>query len=331
MSQAVYKQPNAVLAANGYPQVSGNLTHPVMADRLIDRFYNTTDLTRITDTSYYGPIMNQGDTVRYFRTPKATVQPYTKDGYIKPQTLEAETFTLRINRALAYALKVDCIDEYQMQLWPRFREGYLENVSRKSANFIERQVMAQAVFEAHPANRGQRAGCKCSEIDLGAPGAPVLLTAKNILIYLSHLSTVLDEQEVPQSERFVIFPYQMRTLLMAALGSASFTGAQSSSFMGNQGMMMMRELVNFDIIFSPNISHGIDKKSGKKVFNMMFGHKSAIAFATQLVKTKVADTVENFDTYIMGLQVYGFGVALPEALGNLYACIDPTPEILCCG
>lgn len=324
--QQQYKAPRAVVAASGYKQYSGNLTHPVMSDRLIARFYNETVLSRITTTTYYDPIRSQGDTVRFFREPRATVQGYNKDGYIKPETLSAETFSLHINQALAYSLKVDCIDEYQMQMWPRFREGYLKNVTRVMANTIERQIMAQAVLNAHPRNQGQSAGCVCGSINLGTRGAPVLLTARNVLIKLAEMGVVLDEQEVPMEGRYVLMPYCAKPLLMAALGSAAFTGQSNSAFVGNG--ISLANLTGFDIIFTPNIASA--RENGKQTFHMMFGHKDATAFATQIVKTKTAETVENFDTYIMGLQVYGFGVPLPEALGNLYACIDPTPEILCC-
>lgn len=326
MTLQTYKQPRAVPAASGYPQYSGNLTHPVMADFLVTRFYNETVLSAISTTTYYDPIMNQGDTVRFFREPRASVQTYQKDGYIKPETLNTETFSLHINRALAYSLKIDCIDEHQMAMWPKFREAYLQNVSRTMANTIERQVMAQAVLEAHPANQGNAAGCRCGNIDLGSPGAPVFLTAKNILIKLAEMSVVLDEQEIPKSDRFVLMPYCIKPLLMAAFGSACFSGMDKSSFLGNG--MDMTMLTGFKIYFTPNIA--VAKDGGKQTYHMMFGHKSATAFASQIIKTKTADTADNFDTYIMGLQVYGFGVALPEALGHLYACIDPTPEILCC-
>ena len=328
MSLQVYKQPRAVPAAAGYPQYSGSLTHPVMADRLVARLYNDMILSQVTTTTYYDPIRSQGDTVRFFREPRATVQRYQKDGYIKPDTLSAETFSLHINRALAYSLKVDCIDEYQMQMWPRFREGYLRNVSRVIGNTMEREVFGQTIVGASRYNRGVNAGCRCGSFDMGTLGAPVLLTAKNVLIKLAEAATILDEQEVPRDGRFILMPYCIRPLLMAVFGSAGFSGQSSSSFLGSG--IDLTALTGFKAYFTPNIASVKDPATGKLAYQMLFGHRDATAFATQLIKTKVAETADNFDTYVMGLQVYGFGVVLPEALGVLYACIDPTPEILCC-
>jgi hypothetical protein len=51
---------------------------------------------------------------------------------------------------------------------------------------------------------------------------------------------------------------------------------------------------------------------------MLFGHKDATSFATQLTENKVLDNPNGFGMLHRGLQVYGYKVVKPEALGVLF-------------
>jgi hypothetical protein len=55
------------------------------------------------------------------------------------------------------------------------------------------------------------------------------------------------------------------------------------------------------------------------VTNCLFGHKSAITFASQYVKSESLPSPTTFGTLYRGLKVYGYKVVKPEALGVFYA------------
>ena len=59
--------------------------------------------------------------------------------------------------------------------------------------------------------------------------------------------------------------------------------------------------------------------SGFTVENMVFGQMHALSFASQLVENDMLRAESTFGNLFRGLQVYGYSVLKPEALGHLYA------------
>ena len=69
------------------------------------------------------------------------------------------------------------------------------------------------------------------------------------------------------------------------------------------------------VIYNSNLL-ATEDDGGTKVTNMMFGHISALTFASQLVKNEGPIRSERtFGDLYRGLQVYGYNVIKPEALG----------------
>lgn len=55
-----------------------------------------------------------------------------------------------------------------------------------------------------------------------------------------------------------------------------------------------------------------------KCYSAIFGHKSAITFASQLVENETIPNPKDFGKLMRGLQVYGYEVIKPESMGTLY-------------
>lgn len=58
---------------------------------------------------------------------------------------------------------------------------------------------------------------------------------------------------------------------------------------------------------------------GNTVTNIIAGQKSALTFASQLVKNETLKAESTFGTLVRGLQVFGYKVVKPEALVYMYA------------
>ena len=58
------------------------------------------------------------------------------------------------------------------------------------------------------------------------------------------------------------------------------------------------------------------------VFTCLFGHKAATTFATQLLKNEMIPNPDGFGMLHRGLQVYGYKVVKPEALGASFISSD---------
>ena len=324
------KQPSVIPAAIGYPQRSPSMIPPVWSNRIIARFRHSTMFGEITNMSYFGDIQSQGDTVYFYREPNVSVHTYQKDGPMKAETPDMETFSLHINRSLYWGLKVDCIDQMQMPMFTQMQSMWIDSTNNAMANVIEKQIFGQVFAEAHPSNSGKQAGCECGAINLGATNSPRLVTPKDLRLFLGQLDLVLDEQCVPREGRFVVLPLCAKLTFSQAFANTNFVGSDERAFAG--GMSMRSPVFSGTIYFSKNVCPVTDPDTGKTAYNVLFGHRDALAFATQITKTAQTNGgFQNpFDNFWFGLQVYGFGVALPEALGHAYLCFDDEPELLCC-
>lgn len=329
-AQMQYKQPSVVPAAIGYPQRSPSLIPPVWSSRIIARFRQSTMFGEITNMSYYGDIQNQGDTVYMYRAPGVSVHTYQKDGPMKAETPDMEMFSLHINRSLYWGLKVDCLDQMQMPMWTQMQSMYIDSTNAAMSEVIERQIFGQVFAEAHPTNSGTQAGCDCGNINLGDINMPRLITPKNLRLFLGQLDLALDQHCVPHDGRFVVLPLCAKLTMTQAFANNDFVGSGERAFAS--GMSMRNPVFSGTIYFSKNIQPVTDPGTGKTAYNVLFGHRDALAFATQITKTAQTNGgMHNpFDNFWFGLQVYGFGVALPEALGHAYLCFDDEPELLCC-
>jgi len=324
------KQPSVVPASIGYPQYSPSMIPPVWSNRIIARFRHMSMFGEITNTSYFGDIQNAGDTVYFYRDPGVSVHTYQKDGPLKAETPDMETFSLHINRSLYWGLKIDCLDQMQMPMWSQMQSRYIDSTNHAMSEVIERQIFGQVFAEAHPTNSGLQAGCDCGTVNLGAINQPRLVTPKDLRLFLSQLDYVLDSHSVPREGRFLVLPLCAQMTFGQAYANKDFTGPGERVFAG--GMSMRTPEFSGTIYFSKNLDAVKDPGTGKTAFNVLFGHRDALAFATQITKTAQTNGgMQNpFDNFWFGLQVYGFGVALPEALGHAYLCFDAEPELLCC-
>jgi len=325
--------PMTVPAAAGYPQMSPSHIPPVYSNRVIARFRHSTIFGEITNMGYYGDIRNQGDTVYFHRSPGVAVRTYQKDGPLKADTLHSETFSLHINRALYWGLKVDCIDEYQMPMWTQLQSSYIDETNAAMSEVIERQIFGQIYAEAHPTNSGADAGCKCGGINLGKLGAPRLVSPKDLRLFMAQVDNILSQHSVPREGRFIVLPLCAEMTFAQAFANTNFVGSGPHRAFAAGTSMQVPGVFSGTVYFSNNVMPVEDPTSGKTAYNVMFGHRDALAFATQITKTAQTNGGPHnpFDMFWYGLQVYGFGVALPEALGHAYICFDDEPELLCCG
>jgi hypothetical protein len=121
------------------------------------------------------------------------------------------------------------------------------------------------------------------------------------------MGTVLDEANVPESNRFVVIPAKMAGFIKKSdLKDASLTGdAQSVLRNGRLGMIDR---------FTIYMSHNLPVTSGK--FDILAGHKMGFTFASQMTEMETIRSESTFGNIIRGLQVYGYQTVKPEALAH---------------
>ena len=179
---------------------------------------------------------------------------------------------------------------------------------------VDTEVLAAVDADAHADNVGAAAGARSSSFDLGATGAWEVVTKSNVLDYIVDTGSVLDEQDVPESDRWMVLPAWMCGMIKKSdLKDASLAG-DGTSIMRNGRIGMIDRYT----LYMSNLLEVVND-GGTNVTNCLFGHKSAITFAGQFVKSESLPSPTTFGTLYRGLKVYGFKVVKPESLGVLYA------------
>jgi hypothetical protein len=255
-----------------------------------------------------------GDKV-YIRTiPDVTVFDYEKgmDLTSKRQTPESNAVELDISQAKAYSIAIDDIDKLQYDL--NMLDEWARDGSEHMGIAIDRTILNGMYTSADSTNTGLTAGAVSAGYNMGVTATPVALTRSNILDYIVDAGSILSENNIPMNDRWMILPEWATGLINKSdMRSALFTGDSSNQNLRNGKIGMIS---NFTIYSSNNL---IPVTDTYQCFNIPFGQKNALTFASQLVKNRVLELQNTFGTVMEGLQVYGYNVNKPTAMGVLYA------------
>jgi hypothetical protein len=263
-----------------------------------------------------GEIRKQGDKV-YIRTiADITVFDYQKGMVLPRQRPESPDIELLINKGKGWNVLLDDVEKVQsdIDLLNKFTDDAAKQINIQA----DTDVLSGVVTSASAYNYGATAGKISAGYNLGATGAPVQVTKTNIIDYITYCGGVLDENDCPDEDRWMVIPSWMAVMIKGSdLKDASLSGDPKSTL--RSGLLGMID--RFVIYSSNNISTvaAATDASGFLCYNALFGNKDAISFANQFVKTESLRSTDSFDSIIRGLMVYGYKVTKPEGLGVLYA------------
>jgi len=284
---------------------------PVLyAGKLLVKYYDATVLSVITNTAYEGMVRKQGDTV-YIRTrPDMTIRDYVKGQTLVNEQPESTAVTMLIDKGKYWSFVTEDLDKIQTDV-KSFIDEWTTDAAEQLKISIDTDVLGNIYSDVAAANSGTAAGRLSANINLGTAGSAVTLDKTNILDKIVDCGTVLDEQNVPEQGRwFIIPPWAAGMIKKSDLKDASLAG-DSTSIMRN-GLLGM---IDRFTLYNSNLLSGT-AAAGQY---LLFGHKDATTFATQLVENKVLDNPNGFGMLHRGLQVYGYKVQKPEAMGTLFA------------
>lgn len=305
----------SIPAASGYPQYSNSLITPLFRMDLLERFYTTTVYSDISSTEYTGELTKGGDQITFMREPKVMVRDYQKNGKIIHDTIDGEPVTMTIDYAKTFSIKMNHIDEKQIQNFDKWKAAFLKSAGYELTRAIDPQLLTEMWTSVAPYNQGATAGLVSQNINLGEVGAPVVVTKANIIEVLSQLHQVLDEALAPKEGRFVVLPSAAITILKNSdLKFAYATGLNSSPMVNGR---LPEQVAGFTIMESQNIPSVVD--GAVRAYHIVAGVKMATAFAAQIENSRVVTDKDDWANYYQGLSVYGFKVLYNDALVHLYA------------
>lgn len=300
-----------------FPQAAGGKVHSgtliptVWAKNFIKFFYMSTVLAAISNTDYEGELKNHGDTLKMNVLTGGASHEYADKQDLVYDEPDSDTIDLEINRGRYFAFNASYIDKAQSNL--AFIEKWADHYAQITKRDIEHVVLSNVFAEVDTANSGAAAGVESGDIDLGSVGTPLVPTKADIVDSIVDWGDVLDQQNIPSEGRWLTLPtWACAMIKKSDIKDASIMGDGKSALRTGRIGMIDR----FEIFSSNNLAKGTD--GGSTVFNGMFGHKSAITFASQLTKQERFMNPKTFGEQIRALQSYGFKVIQPTALGHLY-------------
>jgi hypothetical protein len=297
--------------APGRPDYSGNFIPEIWSGKLIENFYDSTVLAAISNTDYEGEIRNQGDTVNIRTQPNITIREYVKGQNLVVENPDAPKLQLVIDKGEYFSCVEDDIDRVQSDI--KLMDMWSKDASEQMKIKIDQRVLTDMLPGIGALNKGATAGQQSAAFNLGTTGSPLTVTkdgasaTTSVVDLIVDMGTVLDEANVPESDRYLIIPARMAGLIKKSeLKDASLTGDSITPVRNGRLGMIDR--------FTLYVSHNLNVSSGKT--SIIAGHKMGFTFASQMTEMETLRAQSTFGNIIRGLQVYGYKVVKPEALAQ---------------
>jgi hypothetical protein len=304
------------------PAYSGTFIPILWSTKLIEKFYASTVLAAISNTDYEGEIKNKGDTVVIRTKPTITIKDYRADGLLTIERPASNIVELKIDKGKYFNLILD--DVYEIQSDLNMMNMWSDDAAQQFKIVVDTEILKSLLGQAASDNRGDTAGKISDNVNLGLTTAPIQIVARNpagtagkveIVDLLVRLGQVLDEQNVPETGRWVVIPAWISSQIkMSELRDASLTG-DSVSILRNGRLGMVDR---FTIYVSNLLPSGVAAGLAAGEWAIYAGTQHALTFASQINNVETMRSEMTFGNLLRGLQVYGSkvldGTALAQAI-----------------
>lgn len=315
----------AVSVSAGYGNLpTGNFQAEIYSQKVLKFFRRASVVEDITNTDYAGEIENFGDTVRIMKEPTVTISAYSRGSVVTPQDLADDEIQLTVDQAQAFAFKVDDIEERQSHV-------NFEALATSSGAFSLKRNYDKNVLQSMIDNAGIKGASGTVETDsnLGTAGTPVTVTGSDagddVVNLMALMARKLDEQDVPEENRWFVAPPRVYQNLYAAgakIVEVQVTGDASSPL--RNGLVTNQKIMGFNLYKSNALRQSADATTTTDMVSLsgvasgenivLAGHISGMATANSIAKTEVIRDPDSFSDVVRGLHVYGRKVIRPEAL-----------------
>lgn len=305
---------DAVLGAVDYTLGGGiDYTPVIYGKQLLVEYLEKAVVPGVTNTDYQGDIKDMGSKVIIQVLPEVTVEDLPKGAAIgEYEELSAASTELSIDFRKVWKFKIEQVDAAQASfvLAPKFMQKaeYAMEVAIDGHWFTT--TRSQGATE-NMGNGSGKAGVKSTAYTVGVTTSPVTLTKDNVIGWIADLAAVLSEQSVPRdAERHLSLPTCVANLInKSELQDASYAGQGESLIWRNA---WIGRLGGFNVHESNNVYSAT--VNAKLEWSVIANHRSACAFATQIVESDKLKDTKYAGTFYRGFQVYGFNTINPKGL-----------------
>lgn len=317
---------------NTNPSYSGTFIPAVWSAKLNAKFYKASIYGEIANTDWQGELASMGDKVYINTAPTISVSPYSAGTNLSYQVPTPEMQELVIDKGFYFAFQINDVLEYQAK--PNLMDMFATDAAEQMRIKIDSTVIYNTFTNAAAANKGLTAGVQSGAFNLGTDAAPVVLTKDNVVQKVLELASVLDEQNAPESDRYLVIDPATRALLFQSdLAKAYATGDSASPVRNGK----IGKIDRFDVYVSNNLPNGAAGTSTSWVSGdgsensvtttgtvakrkaIIAGQKTALTFASQVTKMETVRNPNDFGDFIRSLNVFGYKCVKPESLALLIA------------
>jgi hypothetical protein len=290
----------------------------IWSGKLVEKFYAATVLSAISNTDYEGEIKNQGDTVKIRTKPTITIRDYLADGDLAVERPAGSVLDLTIDQGKYFNLILDDVMDIQSDL--NLMSMWADDASEQFKITVDTAVLKGIVGGAVSANRGATAGAITSGINLGVTSSgPLALTSAaasgkvDVLDLILRMGQVLDEQNIPETGRWLVLPTWAATLIKKSELRQAYLSGDGVSMLRNGRLGMVDR---FTIYSSNLLPAGTAGGLASGEYAIFAGHAHGLTFASQFTKIETIRSERTFGNLLRGLQVYGYKVVDGKALAQ---------------
>lgn len=313
---------------NTTPSYSGTFIPTIWSSKLNAKFYTASTFASIANTNWEGEISGMGDKVIINQIPDINISNYVPGSGLNYQAPTPSVIELQIDQGKYYAFQVN--DLLSLQSQPKLLDMFSNDAGMQMKVAVDSECFFATFTGAAAANQGATAGVKSASFNLGTVAAPYQLaaSASSAISLITAMAAVLDEQNIPESERFLLIdPVTRQALMNSNLQQAYLTGDNTSILRNGK----IGAIDRFEVYVTNNLPRGAasgttwtsgdgsqTKAAGathaQKNRVIIAGHKAAITFASQFTKTETVRNPSDFGEFVRGLNVYGRRVVKDSAL-----------------
>jgi hypothetical protein len=298
--------------------VAAGFIPEIWSGKLIEKFYAATVLAAISNTDYEGEIKSYGDRVKIRTKPTLIINNYLVNGDLALQRPAGSSVELTIDQGKYFAAIIDDVIEKQsdinnMSLWS-------DDASEQMKIVVDTDVLLFLLGQANPLNKGLAAGAVSGNINLGVTGTPIATVGRNpatgqveIIDVLLRLGQALDEQNIPETGRWVVMPTWATFQIKRSELREVFVSGDSVSILRNG---KFGQIDRFTVYASNLLPSGVAAGLAAGEWVIYAGHAHGLTFASQLTNVETIRSERTFGQILRGLQVYGRQVLDNKALAQ---------------
>jgi hypothetical protein len=295
----------------------------IWSGKLIEKFYASTVLAAISNTDYEGEIKAHGDKVNIRTKPSITIRPYMADGNLQIERPQGAKIVLNIDQGQYFNTILDDVMKIQSDI--NLMSMWSDDAAEQMKIVIDRAVLLGILGQADAANRGTAAGKISANINLGKTTAPLALVPTgptsgqvDVLDAILRMGQALDEQNIPETGRWIVIPTWMATLVKRSDLRQAYLSGDAVSILrnGRLGMIDRFTVYTSNLLPVGPITGPPALATGESA--VYAGHQHGLTFASQMTNMETLRSEMTFGQLMRGLQVYGYkvidGTAIVEAI-----------------